>query len=236
MKGILLAVVITIIATGFLSFESFSSVDNQGDIINNAASGANSTDSGWAWLTKALPQLSSALTLVGVVFAAVLTFWSAKRNAYMTLIVSERAKWLNEIRNNVAELLSLLSKEYVKTVVHGINQGSKLEGDREARPDLDEAFIQNAEFLIAKINLQLLSDSNCPQTAKLSDALNKLVTECVRYRGSQYRFIEKEVFDLTRFILRREWSRIDIEVRGVFISWLTGRALKHDNKYGKQDI
>lgn len=232
MKNIFLAIFIAIIAIGFLSAESFSNVVDQNDILITT----KQPDTLWTWLTEALPVFSGVIALVGVLFTAVLTFWAAKRNAYMSLIVAERAKWVNELRDDIAEILSMFSKEFVKTVVHGNAQSSKDDKLKELRPALDDTFIKNAEFLITKISLQLLSETDCLKTKQLNEALNKLPTECVRYPRTEYRAIEKEVVECSRYILHREWSRIDLEVKGSVMSWLTGRSKKYNEKYGVLDI
>lgn len=234
MKGIFLAVVIALIASGFQSTETFSSVVDQvanvtGQDVKVSVVPAKADESKSIFFSflKTLSESSAFIAFIGVAFTAVLTFWSSRRNSYMTLIVAERAKMLNELRNDLATLLSVLSNEYVRTVKH-LNCST-------SKPEISEEVIIKAEFLLNKVRLQLVFENNCPKYSRLNKNLNMLPGLSEVFAGGKFRNVEKEIAEDASFLLSREWSRIEIDVKGSLYSLITRRRQRHNEKYEKKD-
>ncbi|MCF7646920.1 hypothetical protein KQ944_18150 [Bacillus subtilis] len=171
-------------------------------------------------MEEAFKNTAAVIAFIGVIFTAVLTFWSSRRNSYMTIIVAEQAKWLNELRTDFANLLSELSSIHVKHVTK-----KYIEKDSKIEIEID---VKKVEYLINIIYLKLNNEQNNIAVTELKNLVNSLPSATQAADPLMYRRVEKEVLNLANFILNDGWSLIDIEVKGVMWSWLSARIWKRD--------
>jgi hypothetical protein len=149
--------------------------------------------------------IAAAIALLGVVFAALISFSVSRRASYLTSVTAERAKWIDKLRTNIAELAALCVIEHYKYTQVG--------GDRTAydRSSEHAASLQRIETLAATIRLQLNPQASIDQNI-------------IQILDHFYHFAERgdyRVFDAhwliirhSQWLLKEEWETVKYEASG----------------------
>lgn len=158
-----------------------------------------------------VPIVAAIFAVTGVVLAALLSafvaFTVSKRSTYITSVTAERSKWIEKLRGNIAELLSLCSS---------INMALP-----EKTGDAALAKRRDADRLVALITLQLNPFDKSGIDQNLINLLPKLVQSSEDESG-KYREIEKQFVRHAQFLLKEEWEKVKLEAKGMIIALFTG--------------
>ena len=155
---------------------------------------------------------------VAALISAFVALSSSKRSTYIASVTTERSKWIEKLRGNIAELLSVLgaiSREAAKSK----------ETQEEKRKEEASARRTEADKLIALITLQL----NPFDKSGIDQELIKLMPELVEAAENQsqnqsqnYRKCELQFVKHAQFLLKEEWEKVKSEAQGRMVGWWSG--------------
>ena len=162
--------------------------------------------------------LVAVLALAGVFVAALISAFvalsSSKRSTYIASVTTERSKWIEKLRGNIAELLSVLGAISREAAKSKETQEEKLKEEASARRT-------EADKLIALITLQL----NPFDKSGIDQELIKLMPELVEAAENQsqnYRKCELQFVKHAQFLLKEEWEKVKSEAQGRMVGWWSG--------------
>jgi hypothetical protein len=168
-----------------------------------------------------IPIVTAIIALIGVAFSTFVAFTISKKSTYITTVTAERSKWIDKLRENIAELLA---------VCGSINMTRRDKKSAEALAKRSEA-----DRLIALITLQL----NPFDKSGIDQNLIKLLPELVQSSENEpgeYREFERQFVQHAQFLLKEEWEKVKSEAKGTVLALLTGEACKRRkraNEYRK---
>ena len=159
--------------------------------------------------TSAVVGLVSASTaLVASIVGPVITLKVARRQFSATVISGNRHKWIEALREDLAELISLLATALVVKSKWKDNweQGR---GPLNAEPTLLDKF---ERIVLAQSKIQLLINPGDADHQRLGEAID---IAAGRLRSEEAQDIETEadirtIVGLAQSILRREWQRVKL--------------------------
>ena len=127
---------------------------------------------------------SAITTLLGALFVAFFTWIGVLKSNYGAVVAKSRIEWIQELRKEFSELLSILDGEI-----------------------LEQAALQEAKKLIVSIRLRLnpRSEQDSSIIAKLTDIQNRLSDPKFRF------FSREELIELIQKQLKAEWERVKRE-------------------------
>lgn len=146
------------------------------------------------------------------ILAAVIGFIAAilvsRNSSFITAVTTERSKWIDKLRENIAELVSTCS---AIRLMH--------------KQDPSEALIkqEKADRLIAVIIMQLNPENEIDKN--MIDLLPNLITS-VEVDEDGYRGLEKQFICHAQFLLKKEWEKVKTEAMGEIWAILKKRARK----------
>jgi hypothetical protein len=157
----------------------------------------NITNAGWPVI------IAAVIAFLGVVISATISLSISRRASYLTSVTAERSKWIDKLRNNIADLLGLCAFMYYKrTYDTSFKYGQS--------PDPDE-LRQKVETLVATIRLQLNPEGTIDQN--MIEILKHIVF--LADRGKNAGFVAQWL--LTRhsqWLLKEEWETVKSEAAG----------------------
>ena len=162
--------------------------------------------------------LVAVLALVGVFVAALISAFvalsSSKRSTYIASVTIERSKWIEKLRGNIAELLSVLG---------AISRDSAKSKKAQDEKHIDKASARRTEAdkLIALITLQLNPFDKSGIDQELIKLMPKLV-EAAEGQSSNYRKTELQFVKHAQFLLKEEWEKVKSEAQGSMVAWWSG--------------
>lgn len=158
-----------------------------------------------------IPIVTAIIALTGVALSAFVAFTVSKKSAYITAVTAERSKWIDKLRENIAELLAVCGSIHM------------------ALPDKtsDVALAKRSEAgrFIALITLQLNPFDKSGIDQNLIEFLPKLVQSSESESGG-YRESERQFVRHAQFLLKEEWEKVKSEAKGAMLALLTGTACK----------
>lgn len=143
------------------------------------------------------------ITLSGVILSAFISAFVSRRSLYINSVTVERSKWIEKLRNNIAECLGLLGYLHFKM---GVSQGEFV-----ASTEYDE-LIQKVETLLNVITLQLNPDGKIDRNILV---LLRAITRLAENPQSNYRGAESLLIRHSQWLLKEEWEKVKYESRGL---------------------
>jgi hypothetical protein len=127
---------------------------------------------------------SAIVALLGALFVAFFAWFGVLKSNYGAVVAKSRIEWIQELRKEFSELLSILDGEV-----------------------LEQAALQEAKKLIVSIRLRLnpRSEQDSSIIAKLTDIQNRLSDPKFRF------FSREELIELIQKQLKAEWERVKRE-------------------------
>ena len=146
--------------------------------------------------------VAAAIALTGVLLSAIVSAFVSRRSSYIASVTSERSKWIDKLRTNIAELLGALGQMHIK---HAASKDYRNSGTHFED-------IRKVDTLIATITLQLNPrgsiDKNMirllERSPREADALNS---------ATQFRAAERALILHSQFLLKEEWEKVKYESR-----------------------
>jgi hypothetical protein len=144
------------------------------------------------------------ITLSGVILSAFISAFVSRRSLYINSVTVERSKWIEKLRNNIAECLGLLGYLHLKM---GVSQGEFSASDEYSE------LIQKVETLLNVITLQLNPDGKIDRNIL---TLLRIITQLADNWESNYRDAESLLIRHSQWLLKEEWEKVKYESRGLF--------------------
>lgn len=144
---------------------------------------------------KQNPELTGVV--ISAIISAIISFLISSKSSYITAVTAERSKWIDKLRENIAELLSVCSTIHISL------------------PDTKspDALVRHekADRLIALIMMQLNPRNKIDKS--MISLLPKLIQSSENKNGG-YRAIEREFVCHAQFLLKEEWEKVKLEGGG----------------------
>jgi hypothetical protein len=138
------------------------------------------------------------IALIGVLISAIISTVISRRSSYITAVTTQRSKWIDKLRENIAELLATCGAV------------------RMALPDLASAEAlgrrEKADRLIATITMQLNPENRID--ANMIGLLPLFPTRAERI-DQNYRELERAFVRHAQFLLKEEWEKVKYEAMGM---------------------
>ncbi len=153
----------------------------------------------WCLFTSVNPTLAASfIALIGVIISAIISIIISRRSSFITAVTAERSKWIDKLRENIAELLGTCGA--MRLALPDVTSG-EARGRRE-----------KADRLIALITMQL-------NPGNLIDAnmigLLPLFATRTESQDEDYRGLEKAFVRHAQFLLKEEWEKVKFEAMGL---------------------
>lgn len=153
-----------------------------------------------------LSLVSACTALVASIVGPLVTLAVAKRQFNATVLSANRQKWIETLRDMLAELISLL----VAAVT--IKAMGKIKWDRGLGPiSSDPALLQKLErIVLVQWKIRLLTNPNEPDHLDLNQLIDRAFKR-LQAEGTEDEATESDIENITRLgqaILKREWARV----------------------------
>lgn len=147
------------------------------------------------------PQVDAAfIALIGVVISiiisATVSLIVSRRSSYIMAVTAERSKWIDKLRENIADLLGNLG------AIRTLEQTGR--GERHEK-------LEKLDRLIALITMQLNPKGTVDQNII---GLLALFPKWVEDQSADYRGLEKAFVFHSQFLLKEEWETVKFEAMG----------------------
>ena len=152
--------------------------------------------------------IAAIIAFFGVVLSALISLAISRRSSFIMAVTAERSKWIDKLRENIAELLSLFSAIYLM---------------KEKNTPEADAKREKADRLIAVITMQLNPEN---EIDKNMIALLPNLIASVEANSDEYRGIEEEFIIHAQFLLKEEWEKVKFEAMGWILWVLSLRFIK----------
>lgn len=150
-------------------------------------------------MAEAIALVAAATALCSVLLGPLVSLWVARKQASVSVLSANRQAWINTLRDQIAEFLSVLA------VVHAGEWAERTE------KEYDEE-LKRLVLLVSKVKLMLNPKEEDHQ--RLSILLSK-AAQTVRARAKEEKQkstegmqLAAEVLPLAQSILKREWERV----------------------------
>jgi hypothetical protein len=145
----------------------------------------------------------ACIALAGVIMTGIVSLLVARRSTYLNAVTAERSKWIDKLRNNIAEMLA---------VAHELD--AKLYRDRDGEfqssHDYDKLTREAAEK-IALLRLQLNPEGSIDR-----NILSLLAALRARVGDQDYSNFERVFVRHVQSLLKEEWEKVKCEAHGWF--------------------
>jgi len=154
--------------------------------------------------------VSACTALVASIVGPIVTLTVAKRQFNATVLSANRQKWIESLRDTLAELLALL----VAAIVVKSNWRDKWERGRGVLR-ADPALLEKVEHLVlAQSKIRLLLNPTEEDHQRLDQAID---TALKRLQAEELTDLETEadiqnITKLAQSILKREWQRVKLGI------------------------
>ena len=145
------------------------------------------------------------IALIGAVVSGLIALVVSRRSTYLIAVTTERSKWIDKLRENIANLLEVCSEICLSAMCD--KNDDQTENCLKAK--IDPILIAKADRLIALIQMQLNPNNIIDRDIiillrDLPKAAEKVNRE--RYRGSEGVLIMH-----VQFLLKEEWEKVKFE-------------------------
>jgi hypothetical protein len=156
--------------------------------------------------SSAISLISAGTALVASVVGPVITLTVARRQFNATVISSNRQKWIETLRDTLAELIALIRAALV-VKANWKDKWDHGRGPLNADPVMLEKF---ERIVLAQAKIELLINPNDADHHRLHDSIE---TAILRLRAEKSLEGETEndirsIADVGQAILKREWQRV----------------------------
>ncbi len=147
--------------------------------------------------------IAATIAVIGVLLSAIISALVSRRSSYISSVTTERSKWINSIRENISNLLGVLSNIRIRNI-----------SEESFRTTQDySSYIRKADTLISMIKLQLNPREKIDRNIiHILDHLpSQADTDKINY--SEYRRFENALILHSQFMLKEEWEKVKYESR-----------------------
>ena len=145
--------------------------------------------------------IAATIAVIGVLLSAIISALVSRRSSYISSVTTERSKWINSIRENISNLLGVLSNIRIRCI-----------SDESFRTTQDYfSYIKKADMLISTIKLQLNPRGKIDRN--IIYILDQLPSQADTIRDSEYRKFENALILHSQFMLKEEWEKVKYEAR-----------------------
>ncbi|HWK87276.1 MAG TPA: hypothetical protein VNQ34_07195 [Xanthobacteraceae bacterium] len=142
--------------------------------------------------------------LVGVIIGAFISAFVVRRSSYISSVTTERTKWIDKLRTNIADLVGTLATISLKSSSDTYRKSAEYDADK-----------RKAETLVATVILQLNPDGSIDKNIiKLLHRLPFLAE-----RSDKYRDAENALILHSQFLLKEEWEKVKYETQSAIARW-----------------
>ncbi len=150
-------------------------------------------------MVETIALVAAVTALCSVLLGPLVSLWVAQKQASVSVLSANRQAWINTLRDQIAEFLSILA------VIHAGEWGQRTE------KEYDEE-LKRLILLVSKIKLMLNPKEE--DHKRLSSLLSQ-AAQTVRARAKDEKLksaegvqVGAEVLPLAQSILKREWERV----------------------------
>jgi hypothetical protein len=152
--------------------------------------------------------VSASTALVASVVGPVIALTVARRQFNATVISSSRQKWMETMRDTLAELIALINTALI------VRSNWKDKWDRGRGPlNADPAMLEKfAHIVLSQSKIELLVNPTDADHQLLCDAIETAISR-LRAEESLESDTQSDIRDITHLgqaILRREWQRVKV--------------------------
>jgi hypothetical protein len=152
------------------------------------------------------PDKVALIALAGVLVTASITFVSSRRSIYINSVTTERSKWINALRINIAEF-----SKYALTL-----QGIKKQGLLSSKDAIE--LIERLNGLMSLIKLQL--NPRGEMDANISKILDKFAQ--ANLGKIDLERAHNLLIEHSQWLLKAEWERVKYEASGFVRGFVVG--------------
>jgi len=135
--------------------------------------------------------------IISIIISAIISLVVSRRSSYIIAVTAERSKWIDKLRENIADLLGTCG------AVHNTGDDRTSDAARARREKLDR--------LIALITMQLNPKGSVERNMV---GLLVLFPKRAEDPKEDYRGLEKAFVRHSQFLLKDEWERVKFEAMG----------------------
>jgi hypothetical protein len=155
--------------------------------------------------------IAAIIALIGVLISAAISTSISRRASYITAVTTERSKWIDKLRENIAALLGNCGAIRAETATTTTTQEAA-------------AHRENTDRLIALITMQL--NPGNPIDANMIGLLPLFPNSAEKDKPS-YRSLEKAFVRHAQYLLKEEWEKVKDEARGWWAPRLCSISKRH---------
>ncbi len=137
---------------------------------------------------------AAIIALFGVLISLIVSLYVSQKAVFINSVTVERSKWIDKLRENLAEFLRTCSSILLET-------------DKQS-PEFKEKQ-SKADGLIALIKLQL--NPNDEIDGNIIEFLGKLPEAAEK--GENYRKLENKFIGHCQFLIKEEWEKVKSEAK-----------------------
>ncbi len=150
---------------------------------------------------------AAIFALGGVILSALVSLIISRSSLFIMAVTAERSKWIDKLRENIAELLGTCSAIHLT---------------KEQNTPEVIAKKEKADRLIALITMQLNPDNEID--ANMIALLRELPVSAEK--NGNYRKLEAKFIHHAQFLLKKEWEKVKTEAMGTIFSIFRCRLRK----------
>jgi hypothetical protein len=147
---------------------------------------------------------AAVVALFGAIVSAIIALLISRRTTYLTAVTAERSKWIDKLRNNIAELAGICAYIHSKGTATGLTAYS------ESSPEYDE-LLMKIENLEALIQLQLNPRGRIDQN--IIEILQKIAHLAKMHDFRMYS-AHWLLIHHAQWLLKEEWETVKYEAAG----------------------
>ena len=159
-------------------------------------------------------EIVAVIALCGVFFSAAIAYTTSRRSLYINSVTVQRSKWIDSIRNNIAEYAKVALGLSYQISIGQITIPSKDYTER----------IESLNGLIVLINLQLNPRGTIERN--ISRIMDKYVNATQFYGIAEIHRTNDLLAAHSQWLLKDEWEKVKFEAAGIVRKtwiWWNGR-------------
>ena len=145
--------------------------------------------------------ISGSIAFIGVVLSTIITMIVSGRNLYVNTVTTERSKWIDKLRQNLASCSGKMRTLSFRSSNGGLTSKEK----EEAVRDIND--------LISSISLQLNPLGVVDQ--KILQLLKELPSLAEKQDGERFREKDDLLIRHSQYLFKEEWEKVKYEPRSL---------------------
>lgn len=169
--------------------------------------------------------VAAIIAVAGVMISALISKFISSRTLYINAVTVERSKWINKLRDNIAQCSGdLRTLSYKVGAAYGRIDLVPL------RIDEHDALVEKINTLISLVSLQLNPFNEIDKN--ILTILAKMPALAGSPNGQKLRIADELLIKHSQWLLKAEWEKVKSETRGIVLRvWAKIKARWHRRRY-----